>query len=114
MKKILAVLMMFSTTAYAEPQTLIDYLASINNTEVKVSGKISYVDKRHQFISDDATFFVNIDSGRDDRNYIEEKCESSDWNFSYKCDLEGVATIEIDKGNIELSIHSITNLKQTD
>ena len=49
MKKILAVLMMFSTTAYAEPQTLIDYLESINNTEVKVSGKISYVDKRHQF-----------------------------------------------------------------
>jgi hypothetical protein len=36
MKKILVVLMMFSTTAYAEPQTLIDYLESINNTEVKV------------------------------------------------------------------------------
>ena len=114
MKKILTLLIMFATSANAQPQSLSDYLTSINGAEVKISGKIIFVESKFMFRSGDARFVVNIDSGRSDRKFIEDKCETSTWDFSYKCILTGFATIEIDGSDIELSIHTISNLKQID
>lgn len=112
---ILVCLALSTSPAIAEQMPLVDYLASMNRTEVTFSGRIKYDSHEDDFTfynEDREPFGVTVDAGREAREKIEQDCENSRWMISYKdmCTISGSGTVEIRGSRIYISIEAVEQL----
>lgn len=98
--------------AQSQPPTLEEYLNSMDHASVRFAGTIHYDSPNFVLRSNLGWFKVNVDTGREQREFIEEICVFS-FSDAPQCAASGTATIEIDGSSIELSIDSFDMLKQS-
>lgn len=96
--------------------TLSEFLESIDRAAVSITGGIGYdrTDDRFFFYEDDrGTFGVSLDAGRQERERIEENCESGSFFMaSDLCRIEAEGTVEVRGGRVFISVERVISLEQ--
>ena len=108
---------LFGSPMLSDPQSIHEYLESIDRTEVSFFGRIGYDSSEGKFTFYDENrgwFGVTVDAGRDVRERIEKECDNPSFMASYSdfCTIYGSGTVEIRGSQIYISIEVVDQLNK--